>query len=136
MYLYDGCMEMSHTLSSSGYSIGMFTVNHVNTFPPFFRPDYHIWSSHNHNQHLLLPPAPGVNWSGGHRRPPLFDPDPQQQSGHYYKWAKPGSSQVRAYLGTVDRETAQGSGRRFLLTGPPKVHVYRCDNYTCRTQIK
>lgn len=73
-----------------------------------FRPFYHIWTSRNMQQALLLPPATGVEWaspsskhsrsSGSHsntanngassapsghtekaRRPPLFDPDPAHQ---------------------------------------------------------
>jgi hypothetical protein len=72
------------------------------------RPFFHIWTSRNMQQALLLPPATGVEWaspsskhsrsSGSHgntasnggssapsghtekaRRPPLFDPDPAHQ---------------------------------------------------------
>ena len=86
-----------------------------------YRPYYHIWTSSNPQQNLLLLPAQGVTWYGGHKRPPLFDPDPQQQSMHYRKWTKPLNKEVRGQLDGIIRATTRSSRRSFLLSGPPQV---------------
>ncbi len=88
------------------------------------RPYYHVWSSQNPQQHLLLPPAQGVTWSGGYKRTPLFDPDPHNQSLHYLRWSKPSSSHDRSHLDAVGKQTTQGAVKRFLLSGPPQVHTF------------
>ena len=75
----------------------------------------------NPQQSLLLLPALGLTWYGGHKRPPLFDPDPQQQSVHYRKWTKPLSKAVRGQLDTIIRTNNRSSRRCFLLSGPPQV---------------
>ena len=85
------------------------------------RPYYHIWTSCNPQQSLLLLPSLGVTWYGGHKRPPLFDPDPQQQSVHYRKWTKPLSKEVRVQLDSIIRATNRSTRRSFLLSGPPQV---------------
>ncbi len=87
------------------------------------RPYYHVWSSQNPQQHLLLPPAQGVTWSGGYKRTPLFDPDPHNQSLHYLRWSKPSSSHDRSHLDAVGKQTTQGAVKRFLLSGPPQVRT-------------
>ncbi len=98
-------------------------LRHSLCLPPL-RPYFHIWSSRSPQQLLLLPPCPGVDWHGGHKRPPLFDPDPHQQSAHYRKWSKPRVREVKAELDTLAKEASQSPWRRFLLTGPPQVRSH------------
>lgn len=91
------------------------------THTHLYRQYFHIWSSRSPQTHLLLPPSPGVDWHGGHRRPPLFDPDPQQQSAYYRKWSKPAEKEVKVALDGLTKESSKGSRRRYLLTGPSQV---------------
>ena len=104
------------------------THMHMHTHPHarHHRQYFHIWSSRSSHAYLLLPPAPRVDWHGGHRRPPLCDPDTQQQSAYYRKWSKPADKEVKTLLDGLSKEASRGSRRRYLLTGPPQVCVCVC----------
>ena len=87
---------------------------------------YHIWSSRGAGRELLLPPAPGVEWHGHTKRPPLYDTDPLAQSTYYRKWSRPLNRVVRTHLDSMVKDARKGSKRRLLLAGQPQVSVARC----------
>ena len=90
----------------------------------YSRPYYYIWSCRSTQQHLILQPSPGVSWHGGHKRPPLFEPDMRQQSAHYRKWTKPALREVRNQYDGIMKEANKSSRRRFMLIGSPQVILH------------